>query len=106
YAAPEQMGELIGVRVGPWSDVYGWAKTCCYALFQNTEPTYLEYKKIPESLGVLLGQCLSRLPNDRPSSFAEVLDKLAKIRPEPPKPPAAAQPKPPAARPEPPRAPP
>ncbi len=91
YAAPEQMGELPGARVGTWSDVYGWAKSCCYALFQNTEPTYLDYKKVPESLRVLLGQCLSRLPNTRPSGFAEVLDQLAKIRPEqkpsPPPPP-------------------
>ena len=91
YAAPEQMGELPGARVGTWSDVYGWAKSCCYALFQNTEPTYLDYKKVPESLRILLGQCLSRLPNTRPSGFAEVLDQLAKIRPEqkpsPPPPP-------------------
>ncbi len=83
YAAPEQLGELPGVRVGTWSDVYGWAKTCCYALFQNAEPTFLDYKKIPEMLGVLLGQCLARLPNDRPSGFAEVLERLAKMRADP-----------------------
>jgi serine/threonine protein kinase len=85
YAAPEQMGELPGARIGTWSDVYGWAKTCCYALFQNTEPTYQDYKKIPEALSNLLGQCLARMPNERPSGFAEVLDKLGRIRPDPPK---------------------
>ncbi len=97
YAAPEQMGELPGARVGTWSDVYGWAKSCCYALFQNTEPTYLDYKKVPELLRILLGQCLSRMPNTRPSGFAEVLDQLAKIRPEqkPPPPPPPPPPSPP-----------
>ncbi len=76
YAAPEQMGELAGVRVGPRSDIYGFAKTCCYALFQNTEPTLLDYKKVPESLGLLMSQCLARSPDDRPPGFAEVLQKL------------------------------
>ncbi|HVS40554.1 MAG TPA: protein kinase [Gemmataceae bacterium] len=99
YAAPEQMGELPGVRVGTWSDVYGWAKTCCYALFQNTEPTFLDYRKLPETLGILLGQCLARMPNDRPSGFAEVLERLVKIRPDatkggPPKLKPAPQPPP------------
>ncbi len=100
YAAPEQMGELSGARVGTWSDVYGWAKSCCYALFQNTEPTYLDYKKVPESLGLLLGQCLSRLPTDRPAGFAEVLDKLVKIRPDTAKPAPRPTPKPPPRKPE------
>ena len=54
YAAPEQLGELPGVHVGPKSDVYGFAKTCCYALFQNTEPTLREWDKAPRELGKLL----------------------------------------------------
>src|SRR5206468_916927 len=33
YAAPEQMGKLADVPVGPYSDVYGFARTFCYALF-------------------------------------------------------------------------
>jgi hypothetical protein len=76
YAAPEQMGELPGVRVGPRADIYSFAKTCCFALFQNTEPTLLDYKKVPESLGLLMSQCLARLHDDRPTGFAEVLQKL------------------------------
>ena len=39
YAAPEQLGKLEGVPVSPASDVYGFAKTCCHALFQTPEPT-------------------------------------------------------------------
>ena len=76
YAAPEQLGELPGVRVGPKSDVYGFAKTCCFALFQNTEPTLREWDKAPRDLGKLLSDCMARSPSDRPSGFAEVLRRL------------------------------
>ena len=55
YAAPEQLGELPGGWVGKWSDVYGWARTCCYALFQNAEPTFQNYKKIPDVPGGAAG---------------------------------------------------
>ncbi len=104
YAAPEQLGELPGVRVGPKADVYGFAKTCCYALFQNTEPTLREWDRAPRELGKLLSDCLARSPNDRPSGFGEVLKRLddfmqpAEAIPAPtpkPKPPSAV-PKPPA----------
>ena len=37
YAAPEQMGRRPE-PVGPYSDVYGWARTCCHALFGTTQP--------------------------------------------------------------------
>jgi serine/threonine protein kinase len=94
YAAPEQMGELPGVRVGPRADIYGFAKTCCYALFQNTEPTLLDYKKIPESLGLLMSQCLARSPDDRPAGFAEVLQQLNEIA-QPERPPTRKPPEPP-----------
>jgi serine/threonine protein kinase len=40
YAAPEQMGKLKGVAVGPSSDVYGFGKTCCFALFGTAQPTF------------------------------------------------------------------
>src|SRR5262249_4936678 len=38
YAAPEQLGRLPGVAPGPYTDVYGLAKTCCYVLFQTVHP--------------------------------------------------------------------
>jgi serine/threonine protein kinase len=37
YAAPEQKGELNGVKVGPHSDVYSFGKTCLELLFGHTE---------------------------------------------------------------------
>ena len=38
YAAPEQMGQLPGVPVGSYSDVYGFGKTCYYALTGDSRP--------------------------------------------------------------------
>ena len=111
YAAPEQLGELPGVRVGPKSDVYGFAKTCCFALFQNTEPTLREWDKAPRDLGKLLSDCMARSPNDRPSGFAEVLKRLDEFMtpveaiPLTPIKPPTARPKPPPVQPRPPERP-
>jgi serine/threonine protein kinase len=82
YAAPEQMGKLRGVAIGPPADVYGFAKTCCYALFHNTEPTFQDYEKLPRGLAALLGQCLARTPQERPGSFAAVLKLLDSLATE------------------------
>ncbi|VTT99689.1 serine threonine protein kinase : Serine/Threonine protein kinase OS=Beggiatoa sp. SS GN=BGS_0589 PE=3 SV=1: Pkinase [Gemmataceae bacterium] len=77
YAAPEQLGKLPGVKVGFPADVYGFAKTLCFALFQTTEPTMRHYKALPEATADLIGRCLSRDPGERPQSFAEVLNGLS-----------------------------
>ncbi len=77
YAAPEQMGLAPGVAVGPHSDVYGFGKTCCYALFQTPEPTLRHWQSIAPRLADLIGQCLERLPAGRPANFGDVLTRLA-----------------------------
>jgi uncharacterized protein (TIGR03067 family) len=75
YGAPEQMGRRKE-PVGPYSDVYGWAKTCCYALFQTTHPLMKHWKSVPEPLAELLEKCLEEDPRQRPAGFAEVLKGL------------------------------
>jgi WD40 repeat protein len=75
YGAPEQMGRRKE-PVGRYSDVYGWAKTCCYALFQTTQPTFRHWQSVPEPLAELLGRCLEEDPKKRPQGFAEVLKGL------------------------------
>jgi len=77
YAAPEQLGKLPGVKVGFPADVYGFAKTLCFALFQTTEPTIKHYKLVPEGIAELIGRCLSRDPRERPQSFEQVVAGLA-----------------------------
>jgi hypothetical protein len=74
FAAPEQMGR--GGKVGPHSDVYGWAKTCCFALFQTAQPTLRHWQRLPTDLAQLLGRCLEEDPQHRPESFAAVIDLL------------------------------
>ena len=58
YAAPEQMGKLPGVAVGPAADVYAFAKTCCFALLRTTEPTLEDWESLPKPLAQLLSKCL------------------------------------------------
>ncbi len=79
YAAPEQMGKREGVAPGPYSDVYGWAKTCCYALFQTTQPLMKHWTSVPAALAELLEKCLDEDPKRRPQGFADVLASLDKM---------------------------
>lgn len=90
YAAPEQMGKLPGTAVGPYSDVYGFGKTCCTALFGTTQPVLKHWQSIPEPLADLLGRCLADLPGERPADFTAVLRCLNGLEAVP----AAAKPAP------------
>src|SRR5262249_45820424 len=81
YAPPEQMGRLPGATVGPAADVYGFGKTCCFALFRTPQPLRKHWKSVPDKLADLLEQCLAEDPKERPSNFAEVLDRLGSRRP-------------------------
>lgn len=86
YAAPEQMGKLPGVSVSQASDVYGFGKTCCYALFGTPNPSRKHWKQLEdETLCDLLDACLSEQPKDRPATFEQVLAYLpggTSIRPD------------------------
>ncbi len=79
YAAPEQMGRLPGFQIGPYSDVYGYAKTICFALFKTPQPTFQHWQKLRPELAELLGQCLSEDPKERPGNFSQVLEKLGTL---------------------------
>jgi tetratricopeptide (TPR) repeat protein len=76
YAAPEQMGERPGERVCKATDVYGFAKTCCYALFQTPEPLRKQWTHLPHHLCELLEQCLEPDPGKRPADFDQVVQRL------------------------------
>jgi hypothetical protein len=76
YAAPEQLGQLPGVAVGPAADLYGLARTGCYALFGTPTPLLKHWRGIPQGLADLLGQCLEEDPRARPAGCAEVLSRL------------------------------
>ncbi len=58
YAPPEQMSPKPGgMRVGPHSDVFAFGKTCCYALFQTTEPKRRQWREVVEELADVLEAC-------------------------------------------------
>jgi serine/threonine protein kinase len=79
YAAPEQLGHLPGVSVGRQADVYGFAKTSCFALFQMNAPRIQEWEKVPRPLAGLLGECLAERPEQRPANFAAVYQRLEAV---------------------------
>jgi tRNA A-37 threonylcarbamoyl transferase component Bud32 len=78
YAAPEQMGRLPGVDEGPYSDVYGFGRTLCFARFGTLQLVDRHWKALrDEGLAELLGKCLEEDPLARPSTFAAVLKLLS-----------------------------
>lgn len=79
YAAPERLGKLANVTVGPAADIYAFGKTCCHALFQTTQPLRKHWRSLPDRFADLLEHCLAENPSDRPMSFAEVLDELGSV---------------------------
>ncbi len=81
YGAPEQMGKLPGVAVGPYTDIYGFARTCCYALFKTVQPLRKHWREVPDELADLLEQCLSEKPEERLQSFDDVLKGLQHLSP-------------------------
>ncbi len=76
YGAPEQMGKWPGVPVSFASDVYGFGKTCCYALFGTPNLSYQDWKELDGPLAGLLGSCVNERPEKRLPGFQEVLQRL------------------------------
>ncbi|MBY0228955.1 MAG: serine/threonine protein kinase, partial [Gemmataceae bacterium] len=76
YAAPEQLGRLPGAKAGPASDVYGWGRTMCFALFGTPSPHFRQWGQIPREVADLLGDCVEERPEKRPRGFGEVLSRL------------------------------
>jgi serine/threonine protein kinase len=94
YAAPEQRGkrEAQGMSVGPYSDVYGFGKTCLDALFGSTEVVsdYWDELNDPrrDAVRKLVEKCIVPDPRRRFQTFEPVLaelDKLAQQAPPPAK---------------------
>jgi hypothetical protein len=79
YAPPEQLSRCPGVAVGPYSDVYGFGKTFCYALFAVPQPTLRQWRTVPEPLAELLGECVSEEWQERPRDFDTVLHRLDQV---------------------------
>ncbi len=75
YAAPEQMGRR-SEPVAAYSDIYGFGRTCSFALFQTTQPLFKHWQSVPLPLAQLLENCLEEDPKKRPPTFGAVLKSL------------------------------
>ncbi len=79
YAAPEQTGPLPGQQVGPPTDIYGFARTCCFALFGTPQPLPRHWTPLPIALTRLLKDCLQEDPQQRPRTFTALRKRLAGV---------------------------
>jgi len=77
YAAPEQMGKSPK-PIGPYTDVYGFGRTCYFALFGDPEPDYEEKKSLSEPWRTFLEKCTTRGDNRLPD-FVAVLEELRRL---------------------------
>ena len=82
FAAPEQLGKHPGISPGPYTDVFGFAKTCCFCLFGTTQPLYSDWKILPGPFVQFLEDCLREDPRRRPQSLREVLTRLKGLEAE------------------------
>ena len=79
YSAPEQTGKLPGVKIGPYSDVYSWARTMCFALFRTPHPRPKQFQILPTAVCDLLDDCLAEEPQElskRPATMEALLSRL------------------------------
>jgi serine/threonine protein kinase len=81
YLAPEQSAAKTDA-IGRSSDIYSFARVCCFALFRTPRPGRRHWKTLGmPALRRLLDECLSPDPARRPRSMDDVLRRLKAIRP-------------------------
>ncbi len=83
YAAPEQLDPDRSREVGPHSDVFGFGRTCYFALFREPAPDQEDLDTLPQPWKDFLGRCTAKKIDRRPKDFAAVLERLAGVQ-EPP----------------------
>lgn len=79
YAAPEQMGKLPGVTLGPHSDVFGFGKTCYFAALGTPDPDDKQKATLPVGWRKLLSDCIAHPPH-RLADFSAVLQRLVRLK--------------------------
>jgi hypothetical protein len=70
---------LPGVAVGPYSDVFSFGKTCCYALFTVPVPDSKQWGTVPDPLAEWLRECVSEQWQERSRDFEVVLARLDQV---------------------------
>jgi formylglycine-generating enzyme required for sulfatase activity/tRNA A-37 threonylcarbamoyl transferase component Bud32 len=80
YAAPEQLDPDRSKEVGPHSDVFGFGRTCYFALYREPYPDQEDIDTLPQPWKDLLGRSAARKLDRRPKDFAQVLERLSEIQ--------------------------
>ncbi len=84
FAAPEQVGWLENVAIGPYSDIYGFGKTCYFGLLGTSDPDNEKKETLSMALRKLLGSCTARTVARRPVDFHSVIKRLSRLPAEAP----------------------
>jgi hypothetical protein len=91
---------LAGLGLSPSrdaaTDMEGFGRACCFALFKTPQPTPAQWTRVPAALADLLRSCTAADPATRPADFNALLTSLRQVstRPVPPPRQAAPPPKP------------
>lgn len=72
YSAPEQVS---GVPAAPSADVFSFGKLCLFMLEGKPDPELIKYVT-SNPMKNLIEQCIEPNPDKRPSSMAEIADRL------------------------------
>jgi formylglycine-generating enzyme required for sulfatase activity/tRNA A-37 threonylcarbamoyl transferase component Bud32 len=80
YAAPEQLDRDRSNEVGPHSDVFGFGRTCYFALYREPYPDQEDLDTLPQPWKDLLGRCTAKKLDRRPKDFGAVLERLTDIQ--------------------------
>ena len=80
YAAPEQLDAGRSKEIGPHSDVFGFGRTCYFALFREPYPDQEDIDSLPQGWKQFLGRCTAKKIDRRPVDFASVLIGLKAIQ--------------------------
>lgn len=93
YAPPEQRGSRADA-VGPYSDLYSFARLSYRVLFGTLQPRRRQLDELPDALADCLEDCLSDDPAQRPQSAAAVRACLQAAPAAPSRPETAPEPAP------------
>ena len=80
YAAPEQLDSSRSREVGPHSDVFGFGRTCLFALFKKTQPRAREIGSLPEPWPDLLDDCCDQDIGPRPNTTLSTRPECVRAR--------------------------
>ena len=72
------------MSIGPYSDVFGFGKSCYFALLETPDPDNEKKEILTMAWRKLLGSCTARTVARRPKDFPMLLERLSRLPVEAP----------------------